>query len=125
TQIFSLAEGTCACGSRAPTLCQEPRQSFARVRRERYSKRRPTGANLAPRIDCIDATGVRIKEVAMNVVLVMFRENGERRSFSLTRDVTVIGRREDADFRIPLSDVSRKHSRLIKDGDTLLIEDLG
>lgn len=61
----------------------------------------------------------------MNVVLVMFRENGERRSFSLTRDVTVIGRREDADFRIPLSDVSRKHSRLIKDGDTLLIEDLG
>ena len=61
----------------------------------------------------------------MNVVLVMFRENGERRSFSLTRDVTVIGRREDADFRIPLSDVSRKHSRLIKDGDALLIEDLG
>ncbi len=61
----------------------------------------------------------------MNVVLVMFRENGERRSFSLTRDVTVIGRREDADFRIPLSDVSRKHCRLIKDGNQLIIEDLG
>jgi len=61
----------------------------------------------------------------MNVVLVMFRENGERRSFSLSRDVTVVGRREDADFRIPLSDVSRKHTRLIKDGDTLLVEDLG
>lgn len=61
----------------------------------------------------------------MNVVLVMFRENGERRSFSLTRDVTVVGRREDADFRIPLSDVSRKHCRLIKDGNVLLLEDLG
>ena len=61
----------------------------------------------------------------MNVVLVMYRDNGERRSFSLTRDVTVIGRREDADFRIPLSDVSRKHSRLIKDGNQLIVEDLG
>lgn len=61
----------------------------------------------------------------MNVVLVMFRENGERRSFSLTRDVTVVGRREDADFRIPLSDVSRKHCRLIKDGNQLIVEDLG
>jgi pSer/pThr/pTyr-binding forkhead associated (FHA) protein len=61
----------------------------------------------------------------MNVVLVMFRENGERRSFSLSRDVTVIGRREDADFRIPLSDVSRKHCRLIKDGNQLIVEDLG
>jgi pSer/pThr/pTyr-binding forkhead associated (FHA) protein len=61
----------------------------------------------------------------MNVVLVMFRENGERRSFSLSRDVTVVGRREDADFRIPLTDVSRKHCRLIKDGNMLLVEDLG
>lgn len=61
----------------------------------------------------------------MNVVLVMFRENGERRSFSLSREVTVIGRREDADFRIPLTDVSRKHCRLIKDGRLLLLEDLG
>jgi len=61
----------------------------------------------------------------MNVVLVMFRENGERRSFSLTRDVTVIGRREDAHFRIPLTDVSRKHCRLVINGNSLFVEDLG
>src|ERR1700748_1666256 len=61
----------------------------------------------------------------MQVVLVMFRSDGERRSFSVTRDVTVIGRREDCDLRIPLSEVSRKHCRLIKDGDSLRIEDLG
>jgi pSer/pThr/pTyr-binding forkhead associated (FHA) protein len=63
----------------------------------------------------------------MQVVLVMFRSDGERRSFSITRDVTVVGRREDCDFRIPLGDVSRKHCRLIKNaGDgTLKIEDLG
>jgi pSer/pThr/pTyr-binding forkhead associated (FHA) protein len=61
----------------------------------------------------------------MQVVLVMFRGEGERRSFSLPRDVTVMGRREDCDLRIPLGEVSRKHCRLIADGDALKIEDLG
>ena len=61
----------------------------------------------------------------MNVVLIMVRENGQRRSFALTRDTTVIGRREDADFRIPLTDVSRKHCRLVKNGAALHVEDLG
>jgi pSer/pThr/pTyr-binding forkhead associated (FHA) protein len=61
----------------------------------------------------------------MQVVLVMFRADGERKSFSITRDVTVIGRREDCDFRIPLGDISRKHCRLIKEDSVLKIEDLG
>jgi pSer/pThr/pTyr-binding forkhead associated (FHA) protein len=55
----------------------------------------------------------------------MFRSDGERRSFSLVRDIIVIGRREDCDLRIPLGDISRKHCRLIRDGDTIRIEDLG
>jgi pSer/pThr/pTyr-binding forkhead associated (FHA) protein len=55
----------------------------------------------------------------------MFRSDGERRSFSLTRDITVIGRREDCDLRIPLGEISRKHCRLVRDGDTLRLEDLG
>src|SRR5438105_3730787 len=61
----------------------------------------------------------------MQAVLVMFRSDGERRSFSVTRDMTVIGRREDCDLRIPLHDISRKHARLVRDGDTLRLEDLG
>jgi predicted component of type VI protein secretion system len=61
----------------------------------------------------------------MQVVMVMFRADGERRSFSLTRDLTVIGRREDCDLRIPLGDVSRKHCRVVRSGDTVSIEDLG
>jgi predicted component of type VI protein secretion system len=61
----------------------------------------------------------------MQVVLVMFRADGERRSFSIVRDMTVVGRREDCDLRIPLGEVSRKHCRLIKDGDTMRLEDLG
>ena len=61
----------------------------------------------------------------MGVVMVMFRPDGQRRSFSVTRDMTVIGRREDCDLRIPLGDVSRKHCRLILDGDTMKVEDVG
>jgi pSer/pThr/pTyr-binding forkhead associated (FHA) protein len=61
----------------------------------------------------------------MQVVLVMFRGENDRRSFSIVHDVTVIGRREDCDFRIPLGEISRKHCRLIKDGDSLRAEDLG
>ena len=61
----------------------------------------------------------------MQVVLVMFRADGERKSFSITRDVTVMGRREDCDFRIPLGDISRKHCRLIREDNVLKVEDLG
>jgi predicted component of type VI protein secretion system len=61
----------------------------------------------------------------MQAILVMFRSTGERRSFSVTREVTVIGRREDCDLIIPLGEVSRKHCRLVKDGDLLKVEDLG
>jgi pSer/pThr/pTyr-binding forkhead associated (FHA) protein len=43
----------------------------------------------------------------------------------MTRDMTVIGRREDCDLRIPLGEISRKHCRLIRDGDSLRLEDLG
>src|SRR5687768_1098001 len=61
----------------------------------------------------------------MQAVLVMFRSDGERRSFSMARDMTVIGRREDCDLRIPLGEVSRKHCRILRDGDSLKLEDLG
>src|SRR5262245_42368052 len=67
----------------------------------------------------------RGKKRVMQAVLVMFRSDGERRSFSIARDMTVIGRREDCDLRIPLGDVSRKHCRLVRDGDMLKVEDLG
>lgn len=61
----------------------------------------------------------------MGVVMVMFRADGKRRSFSITKEMNLIGRREDCDLRIPLSDVSRKHCRMIVNGDTINVEDLG
>jgi predicted component of type VI protein secretion system len=61
----------------------------------------------------------------MQVVLVMFRADGQRRSFSIVREMTVVGRREDCDLRIPLGEVSRKHCRILKDDDGVRVEDLG
>ena len=61
----------------------------------------------------------------MQVVLVMFRADGDRRSFPLSHSISVLGRREDCDLRIPLADVSRKHCRVIVEEDSAKIEDLG
>jgi pSer/pThr/pTyr-binding forkhead associated (FHA) protein len=61
----------------------------------------------------------------MGLVMIMFRADGQRRNFPVSREITVIGRREDCDLRIPLGDVSRKHCRLIVDGDSIRVEDLG
>lgn len=61
----------------------------------------------------------------MQAVLVMFRSDGEKRSFSISREMTVIGRRQDCDLMIPLGEISRKHCRIIREGDTLRLEDLG
>jgi predicted component of type VI protein secretion system len=61
----------------------------------------------------------------MQVVLVMFRADGQRRSFSVVRESTIVGRREDCDLRIPLAEVSRKHCRLIRDDMSVRIEDMG
>ena len=54
----------------------------------------------------------------MQAVLVMFRNDGERRSFSISREMMVIGRRQDCDLMIPLGEISRKHCRIIRDGET-------
>ncbi|HZZ44051.1 MAG TPA: FHA domain-containing protein [Tepidisphaeraceae bacterium] len=61
----------------------------------------------------------------MQVVMVMFPATGQRRNFNVTREMTIIGRREDCDLRIPLGDISRKHCRMIREADSLRIEDLG
>lgn len=55
----------------------------------------------------------------------MYRPGGENRVFKLSRDVTVIGRREDCDLRIPLGEISRKHCKIVRSGGSFLVEDMG
>ena len=65
-----------------------------------------------------------MKGLVMDVRLVMFKPNGQRKDFEITKDLTVIGRSEDCTLRIPLSNISRKHCELIKDEQGIRVRDL-
>lgn len=47
------------------------------------------------------------------------------REFPLVEGITVIGRAEDADLRIPLPSLSRRHARVVVRGLECTLEDLG
>ena len=49
----------------------------------------------------------------------------DRREYPLREGITVIGRAEDADLRIPLPSLSRHHARVVVRGLEATLEDLG
>ncbi len=61
----------------------------------------------------------------MNVNLVLLKKDGTTKSFTLPSTVTSIGRRQDCDFCLPLSMVSRKHCEVNLDGGQVTIRDMG
>ena len=61
----------------------------------------------------------------MDVCLIMFRADGTRVDFRLTKPVTTVGRREACDIRIPLAEVSRKHLEVQVDEVSVRVKDLG
>ena len=60
----------------------------------------------------------------MDVNLVMFKPNGQRKNFPLTKDLTVIGRGENCDLRIPLENVSRRHCEVGFSEQEVKVKDL-
>ena len=60
----------------------------------------------------------------MDINLVMFKGDGTRRDFPVTKPRTVIGRTNSCDLRIPVPDVSRKHCELVLEDDELVLRDL-
>ena len=61
----------------------------------------------------------------MDVKLVMFKEDGQRKDFALSGEVTTIGRKEDCELRVPVADVSRKHAQITVGPDGVVLKDLG
>ncbi|AQT69292.1 Glycogen accumulation regulator GarA [Anaerohalosphaera lusitana] len=61
----------------------------------------------------------------MQVNLVLFKKNGEKKTFPLPSTATIIGRRQDCDLCIPLMMVSRRHCQLYIEDDKLMVRDLG
>ncbi|MGE3180849.1 MAG: FHA domain-containing protein [Phycisphaerae bacterium] len=56
--------------------------------------------------------------------LVMFKDD-ERRVFPVKAGNTIVGRKTDADLRIPTRDVSREHCELRANGVVISVKDLG
>lgn len=60
----------------------------------------------------------------MDINLVLLKKNGSHKTFPLTTNVIVIGRRHECDLYIPLPTVSRKHCQLSLNGKAIEIRDL-
>jgi len=60
----------------------------------------------------------------MDVKLVMFKSDGQRKDFPIINPTTIIGRAETCDLRVPLLSVSRRHCELIVSADQVKIRDL-
>lgn len=61
----------------------------------------------------------------MNVSLVLLKKDGSTKAFTLPSTVTSIGRRQDCDFCLPLSMISRKHCEISLAREQINIRDLG
>ncbi len=61
----------------------------------------------------------------MNVNLVFFKSSGTRKDIPLRPGRYVIGRNPDADLRLPLPSVSRRHCEIVLDEKSLRARDLG
>jgi len=60
----------------------------------------------------------------MDVKLVMFKQDGERKDFPVRQGKTVLGRGTDCGLRVPLLDVSRQHCELVVGDDEIRVRDL-
>jgi pSer/pThr/pTyr-binding forkhead associated (FHA) protein len=61
----------------------------------------------------------------MQVNLVFFKRDGQRKDIPLVKPVSALGRRDDCDVRIPLLGVSRQHCQLTAKDGKITVKDLG
>ncbi len=60
----------------------------------------------------------------MDLVLVIFKEDGQRREFSLLKERTSIGRSDESDLQIPLPTVSRNHCEVVIQDNAPVLKDI-
>jgi len=60
----------------------------------------------------------------VDINLVVFKKSGSRKIYRLPSSVTVIGRRSNCDFYVPLMSVSKRHCQLNRHQGVLKIRDL-
>ncbi|MEN6384863.1 MAG: FHA domain-containing protein [Phycisphaerales bacterium] len=60
----------------------------------------------------------------MNVSLVLHKKNGSKKVLPIRSKATILGRRPDCDFCIPLQVVSRRHCQISQETEALKVRDL-
>ncbi len=60
----------------------------------------------------------------MDVSLVMFKADGTRREFPLSKRQVVLGRKNSCELRIPLNSVSRQHCEITMNNGEVILRDL-
>lgn len=60
----------------------------------------------------------------MDVVLVYFKKDGERKDFPLESGKTVLGRKDNCALRVPLEQISREHCEFEVTDDSVVLRDL-
>ncbi len=61
----------------------------------------------------------------MDVLLVMFKADGSRKEFPISKTRIKIGRTQRCELRVPLSSVSREHCEILIEKDGVTLRDLG
>ncbi|CAE7944757.1 fhaA [Symbiodinium necroappetens] len=61
----------------------------------------------------------------VDVKLVYFKPDGTQKDIPIREGRHIVGRTDEAQLRIPLATVSRKHCELVFEGEKLVIRDLG
>ena len=61
----------------------------------------------------------------MEIKLVMFKNDGQRKDFPVSGPITAIGRGEDCGLRVPLLSVSRRHCELSLTDQGIKVKDMG
>ena len=61
----------------------------------------------------------------MNIQLIMPTGQGRERTFTLDKEVSIVGRDHKCHLRIPLGNVSREHCRIERDQGLVYLRDLG
>lgn len=61
----------------------------------------------------------------MDISLIMFREDGNKREIPLASGENIVGRKQDCFIRIPLGTVSRHHAQIIVNDNIAVLKDLG
>jgi len=72
-----------------------------------------------------DGTGAPGAGPGADVTAVLTVDDGSQRSYQLQRGSNIVGRGQDAAFRLPDTSVSRRHIDIYFDGQTAVMHDLG